>query len=68
VRINEAIAAGVDFICSGAAFRSGSHRNMERARRAYPVRSLDPDRTGAGLAWPHSGLRAFFLILRKNSF
>ena len=30
-RINEAIAAGVEFICSGAAFQSGSHRNMERA-------------------------------------
>jgi hypothetical protein len=30
-RINAAIAAGVDFICSGAAFQSGSHRNMERA-------------------------------------
>lgn len=30
-RIGEAIAAGVDFICSGAAFQSTSHRNMERA-------------------------------------
>jgi ribosomal protein S18 acetylase RimI-like enzyme len=29
-RISEAIAAGVDFICSGAAFQSTSHRNMER--------------------------------------
>jgi GNAT superfamily N-acetyltransferase len=30
-RIAEASAAGVDFICSGAEFLSGSHRNMQRA-------------------------------------
>lgn len=30
-RISAALAAGVDFICSGAAFLSQSHRNMERA-------------------------------------
>jgi len=30
-RIADAAAAGADFICSGAAFLSGSHRNMERA-------------------------------------
>jgi hypothetical protein len=40
-RISEAIAAGVDFICSGAAFQSGSHRNMERAgMRVQFVRSV----------------------------
>ena len=40
-RIAEAIAAGVDFICSGAAFQSGSHRNMERAgMRVQFVRSI----------------------------
>jgi hypothetical protein len=30
-RIADASAASVDFICSGAEFLSGSHRNMERA-------------------------------------
>ena len=30
-RIADASAAGVDFICSGAEFLSGSHRNMQRA-------------------------------------
>jgi hypothetical protein len=40
-RINGAVAAGVDFICSGAAFQSGSHRNMERAgMRVQFVRSI----------------------------
>jgi hypothetical protein len=40
-RIREAIAGGVDFICSGAAFQSGSHRNMERAgMRIQFVRSI----------------------------
>ena len=44
-RINEAIAAGVDFICSGAAFQSGSHRNMERAgMRLQFVRSIWTER------------------------
>jgi ribosomal protein S18 acetylase RimI-like enzyme len=44
-RINAAIAAGVDFICSGAAFQSGSHRNMERAgMRIQFVRSIWTER------------------------
>ena len=44
-RINAAIAAGVDFICSGAAFQSGSHRNMERAgMRLQFVRSIWTER------------------------
>jgi hypothetical protein len=44
-RINEAIAAGVDFICSGAAFQSGSHRNMERSgMRIQFVRSIWTER------------------------
>jgi len=44
-RINEAIALGVDFICSGAAFQSGSHRNMERAgMRVQFVRSIWTER------------------------
>ena len=30
-RIADASAAGVEFICSGAEFLSGSHRNMQRA-------------------------------------
>lgn len=30
-RIADASAAGVDFVCSGAEFLSGSHRNMQRA-------------------------------------
>jgi len=30
-RIADAAAAGVDFVCSGAAYLSASHRNMERA-------------------------------------
>jgi ribosomal protein S18 acetylase RimI-like enzyme len=30
-RMRDASAAGVDFVCSGAAFLSTSHRNMERA-------------------------------------
>jgi len=29
-RLNDASAAGVDFVCSGADFLSASHRNMER--------------------------------------
>jgi ribosomal protein S18 acetylase RimI-like enzyme len=29
-RIADAKAAGVDFVCSGAAYLSASHRNMER--------------------------------------
>ena len=29
-RIADASAAGVDFVCSGAFYLSGSHRNMER--------------------------------------
>jgi hypothetical protein len=44
-RISAAIAAGVDFICSGAAFQSGSHRNMERAgMRVQFVRSIWTER------------------------
>jgi hypothetical protein len=44
-RINEAITVGVDFICSGAAFQSGSHRNMERAgMRIQFVRSIWTER------------------------
>jgi len=44
-RIGAAIAAGVDFICSGAAFQSGSHRNMERAgMRVQFVRSIWTER------------------------
>jgi hypothetical protein len=44
-RVNEAIAAGVDFICSGAAFQSGSHRNMERSgMRVQFVRSIWTER------------------------
>jgi hypothetical protein len=44
-RISEAIAAGVDFICSGAAFQSGSHRNMERAgMRIQFIRSIWTER------------------------
>ena len=44
-RISEAIAAGVDFICSGAAFQSGSHRNMERCgMRVQFVRSVWTER------------------------
>jgi hypothetical protein len=44
-RISEAIAAGVDFICSGAAFQSGSHRNMERAgMRVQFVRTIWTER------------------------
>lgn len=44
-RISEAVAAGVDFICSGAAFQSGSHRNMERAgMRVQFVRSIWTER------------------------
>jgi Acetyltransferase (GNAT) domain len=46
-RINEAIAAGVDFICSGAAFQSASHRNMERSgMRLQFVRSVWTERDG----------------------
>jgi hypothetical protein len=45
-RINESAAAGVDFICSGAAFQSGSHRNIERAgMRVQFVRSNWTERT-----------------------
>lgn len=44
-RINAAIAAGVDVICSGAAFQSGSHRNMERAgMRVQFIRSVWTER------------------------
>jgi hypothetical protein len=44
-RINAAIAAGVDFICSGAAFQSTSHRNMERVgMRVQFVRSVWTER------------------------
>jgi hypothetical protein len=44
-RINAAIAAGVEFICSGAAFQSGSHRNMERAgMRLQFIRSIWTER------------------------
>jgi hypothetical protein len=44
-RISEAIAVGVDFICSGAAFQSGSHRNMERSgMRVQFVRSIWTER------------------------
>jgi hypothetical protein len=44
-RISEAVSAGVDFICSGAAFQSGSHRNMERAgMRVQFVRSIWTER------------------------
>ena len=40
-RIAEATAAGVDFVCSGAAYLSASHRNMERAgMRVQFVRAL----------------------------
>jgi hypothetical protein len=42
-RINEAIAAGVDFICSKAAFQSGSLRNMGRMRIQF-VRSIWTER------------------------
>lgn len=45
-RINTAVGAGVDFICSGAAFQTGSHRNMERAgMRVQFVRSIWTERT-----------------------
>lgn len=44
-RINKAIATGVDFICSGAAFQSASHRNMERAgMRVQFVRAIWTER------------------------
>jgi hypothetical protein len=44
-RISAAIDGGVDFICSGAAFQSGSHRNMERAgMRVQFVRSIWTER------------------------
>ena len=40
-RIADAAAAGVDFICSGAAYLSTSHRNMERVgMRVQFVRAL----------------------------
>jgi GNAT superfamily N-acetyltransferase len=40
-RIADASAAGVDFVCSGAAYLSTSHRNMERAgMRVQFVRAL----------------------------
>jgi GNAT superfamily N-acetyltransferase len=40
-RIDDARAAGVDFVCSGAEFLSQSHRNMERAgMRVQFVRAL----------------------------
>ena len=44
-RINAAANAGVDFICSGAAFQSDSHRNMERAgMRVQFVRAIWTER------------------------
>jgi ribosomal protein S18 acetylase RimI-like enzyme len=40
-RWRDAAAAGVDFVCSGAGFLSGSHRNMERlGMRILFIRSI----------------------------
>jgi ribosomal protein S18 acetylase RimI-like enzyme len=40
-RMTDASAAGVDFVCSGAAFLSASHRNMERiGMRVAFIRSI----------------------------
>jgi GNAT superfamily N-acetyltransferase len=45
-RIRECSSAGVEFICSGAAFLSASHRNMERAgMRIQFNRSIWTERT-----------------------
>ena len=46
-RIADAAAAGVDFVCSGAAYLSTSHRNMERVgMRVQFVRAVWTERVG----------------------
>jgi GNAT superfamily N-acetyltransferase len=52
-RISKCCAAGVEFICSGAALLSTSHRNMERTGlRIQFIRSIWTERTWSGIGPP----------------